>query len=81
MTRYFLHLQYPDEVVRDPDGAMYSGLEAAKAEAELDILALASECLATGRTFILCAVTICDEQGHVQAQVMTSRALARLLPN
>ena len=81
MTRYFLHLQYPDELVRDPDGAMFSGLEAAKREAELDILGIASDCLATGRIFLLRAVRICDERDELQAEILISGPLARMFPN
>lgn len=76
--RYFLHLQYVDELVRDPDGSVCYDLEAAKAEAELGILGIASECLATGRPFRLRAVRICNAQDELLAEVPASGPLSRI---
>jgi hypothetical protein len=80
MQTFYFHLNYLRDLIADPEGSELPDLEAAKTEARQGIRDIAAECLRARREFTLWSVRICNEQGHLLAEVLVAEALSEVIP-
>ena len=80
MPRFFFHVDYLLDTMKDPEGSECADLEAAKVEARAIICELAADCLAQDRLFEPASLSISDEAGVVLARVSVAEALTEILP-
>ena len=80
MPRFFFHSRTASLLVEDPEGTEFPTLEAARAEAIIDLRQMAAEALQQDRPVDNLHIDIHDSAGRLLATVSASDALRPLLP-
>jgi hypothetical protein len=81
MPRYFLHLDYRDQIVLDLEGSDCECVDDAKHEAMDSISQITAECFISNRRLGLVSVRICNSDGDELRSVPVADVLQRVIPS
>lgn len=79
MPRFYFHLHYPAEAVRDEEGIELPDVKAAEREAIGAVRDIASEDLRGDGQFELLGIRITDGEGNLVSVVLSRDALAKAI--